>query len=141
MFLLVPGVHWLVVEDAPAPSALVTSLLAASGLATTHLAVQTPGDMKLQPRSSSRMECSAVQWSVHNGHLDPPATLNSPSPLPIPPNRQLLHSGFAFRFCIQVCAHLVVKTGDRGELVMLWMMSVDDDGGVGKKLYDVTLET
>ena len=62
MFLLVPGVHWLVVEDAPAPSALVTSLLAASGLATTHLAVQNPGDMKLQPRSSSRMvQCSAVK--------------------------------------------------------------------------------
>ena len=62
MFLLVPGVHWLVVEDAPAPLALVTSLLAASGLATTHLAVQNPGDMKLQPRSSSRMvQCSAVE--------------------------------------------------------------------------------
>ena len=68
-----------------------------------------------------------MQWSENNGHLDPTDNFCI----------QVLLSGFAFRFCTQV----VVKTGDRGEVVMLWMMSVDDDGGVGKKLYDVTLET
>ena len=46
-FLLVPSVHWIVVEDAPSKTPLVTRFLAHSGLASTHLAVETPPEMKL----------------------------------------------------------------------------------------------
>jgi len=47
-FLLIPSVHWIVVEDAPAKTSLVTRFLAHSGLSTTHLNVETPPDMKLK---------------------------------------------------------------------------------------------
>ena len=46
-FLLVPSVHWIVVEDAPSKTPLVTRFLAHSGLASTHLAVETPPEVKL----------------------------------------------------------------------------------------------
>ena len=46
-FLLVPSVHWIVVEDAPSKTPLVTRFLAHSGLASTHLAVETPPEKKL----------------------------------------------------------------------------------------------
>lgn len=45
---LVPRLHWLLVEDAEGPSALVSSLLAASGLLFTHLAVLTPKTQRLR---------------------------------------------------------------------------------------------
>ena len=70
-FLLVPSVHWIVVEDAPSKTPLVTRyniartcccsqatqltvnnkclarFLSHSGLASTHLAVETPPEVKL----------------------------------------------------------------------------------------------
>lgn len=48
VFLLVPGLHWILVEDSPARTALVTSFLQHSGLNHTHLTVQTPTEMKLK---------------------------------------------------------------------------------------------
>ncbi len=47
-FLHVPQLHWIVVEDAPQPTLMVTDFLAASGLTYTHLYKLTPRDRKLQ---------------------------------------------------------------------------------------------
>ncbi|XP_051509178.1 galactosylgalactosylxylosylprotein 3-beta-glucuronosyltransferase 3-like [Myxocyprinus asiaticus] len=47
-FLHVPQLHWIVVEDAPQPTPLVTDFLASSGLTYTHLHKLTPKDRKLQ---------------------------------------------------------------------------------------------
>ncbi len=47
-FLHVPQLHWIVVEDAPQTTLLVTDFLAASGLTYTHLYKLTPKDRKLQ---------------------------------------------------------------------------------------------
>ncbi|XP_026072196.1 galactosylgalactosylxylosylprotein 3-beta-glucuronosyltransferase 3 [Carassius auratus] len=47
-FLHVPHLHWIMVEDAPQPTLLVTDFLAASGLTYTHLHQLTPKDRKLQ---------------------------------------------------------------------------------------------
>lgn len=47
-FLHVPQLHWIVVEDSPSPTPLVTNFLAASGLTYTHLHMLTPKDRKLQ---------------------------------------------------------------------------------------------
>lgn len=47
-FLHVPRLHWIVVEDSPSPTQLVSSFLAVSGLTYTHLHMLTPKDRKLQ---------------------------------------------------------------------------------------------
>ncbi|KAK3546440.1 hypothetical protein QTP70_026385 [Hemibagrus guttatus] len=47
-FLHVPHLHWIVVEDSPSPTQLVTNFLAMSGLTYTHLHMLTPKDRKLQ---------------------------------------------------------------------------------------------
>ncbi|XP_068779734.1 LOW QUALITY PROTEIN: galactosylgalactosylxylosylprotein 3-beta-glucuronosyltransferase 3 [Struthio camelus] len=67
--LHVPRLHWVVVEDAAAPSALVASLLAQSGLRFTHLHAPTaaerrrrPGDPAwLRPRGAEQRN-RALQW-------------------------------------------------------------------------------
>ena len=46
-FLLVPNFHWIVVEDSEEKTALVTNLLARSGLTYTHLNAVTPKEWKL----------------------------------------------------------------------------------------------
>ncbi|XP_022656245.1 galactosylgalactosylxylosylprotein 3-beta-glucuronosyltransferase 3-like [Varroa destructor] len=46
-FRLAGRVHWIVVEDAESPSALVSRLLADSGLSYTHLTAVTPEKYKL----------------------------------------------------------------------------------------------
>ncbi|KAL4623020.1 galactosylgalactosylxylosylprotein 3-beta-glucuronosyltransferase 3-like [Arapaima gigas] len=47
-FLLVPQLHWIVVEDSPHKTSLVSDFLSHSGLAFTHLHVATPRERKLQ---------------------------------------------------------------------------------------------
>ncbi|KAJ8338039.1 hypothetical protein SKAU_G00370050 [Synaphobranchus kaupii] len=47
-FLHVPQLHWILVEDSPDKTALVSEFLAHSGLTYTHLHVPTPRDRKLQ---------------------------------------------------------------------------------------------
>uniref|UniRef100_A0A8C9RGF0 Galactosylgalactosylxylosylprotein 3-beta-glucuronosyltransferase n=1 Tax=Scleropages formosus TaxID=113540 RepID=A0A8C9RGF0_SCLFO len=47
-FLLVPQLHWIVVEDSPHRTGLVSEFLSHSGLAFTHLHVATPHERKLQ---------------------------------------------------------------------------------------------
>lgn len=47
-FLHVPQLHWIVVEDSPHKTPLVTDFLAKSGLTYTHLHVPTDKDRKLQ---------------------------------------------------------------------------------------------
>ncbi|XP_064359317.1 galactosylgalactosylxylosylprotein 3-beta-glucuronosyltransferase 3 isoform X2 [Dromaius novaehollandiae] len=67
--LHVPRLHWVVVEDAPGPSALVAALLAQSGLRFTHLHAPTPpprrprpGDPAwLRPRGAEQRN-RALQW-------------------------------------------------------------------------------
>ncbi|XP_061433017.1 galactosylgalactosylxylosylprotein 3-beta-glucuronosyltransferase 1-like isoform X3 [Lethenteron reissneri] len=50
---LVPNLHWLVVEDAPAPSALVSAVLRnAWPLSYTHLHMETPKQDPLKPHRS-----------------------------------------------------------------------------------------
>lgn len=46
-FLLVPNLHWIVVEDSKMKTDLVGNLLAKSGLSFTHLNVETPPESKL----------------------------------------------------------------------------------------------
>ncbi|TRZ00540.1 hypothetical protein DNTS_018541 [Danionella cerebrum] len=52
-FLHVPQLHWIVVEDAPDPTQLVSDFLSASGLSFTHLHKLTPVDRKLQENDPS----------------------------------------------------------------------------------------
>lgn len=47
-FLHIKNLHWIVVEDAPARTEIVTKILEKSGLTYTHLFVATPELMKLQ---------------------------------------------------------------------------------------------
>lgn len=47
-FLHVPQLHWIVVEDSPHKTPLVTDLLVKSGLTYTHLHMPTTKDHKLQ---------------------------------------------------------------------------------------------
>ncbi|KAF6715918.1 Galactosylgalactosylxylosylprotein 3-beta-glucuronosyltransferase 3 [Oryzias melastigma] len=47
-FLHVPQLHWIVVEDSPQKTPLVSDLLKKSGLIYTHLHVPTAKDQKLQ---------------------------------------------------------------------------------------------
>ncbi|XP_029862732.1 galactosylgalactosylxylosylprotein 3-beta-glucuronosyltransferase 3 [Aquila chrysaetos chrysaetos] len=47
--LHVRALHWVVVEDAAAPTALVGGLLAASGVPFTHLNVETPPERRRRP--------------------------------------------------------------------------------------------
>ena len=84
-----------------------------------------------------------MQCSVHTGHLDPPATLTSPPPLPTPPDPQGLPSGntldnstFPIRLGFQggkkstakePPTQVVSTTGDKGEMDD----GVDDGGGDG----------
>ncbi|RMB90532.1 hypothetical protein DUI87_33133 [Hirundo rustica rustica] len=51
--LHVPALHWVVVEDAPAPSALVGGVLAASGVSFTHLSAENPPDLRGGPGAPS----------------------------------------------------------------------------------------
>jgi galactosylgalactosylxylosylprotein 3-beta-glucuronosyltransferase 3 len=46
-FLHVPNFHWIVVEDAPQKTSLVSRFLETSGLIYTHLSVTTPPNYKL----------------------------------------------------------------------------------------------
>ena len=50
VFLMVPNLHWIVVEDAPEKTAKVTKFVSDSGLRYTHLNIATPSDMKLKPK-------------------------------------------------------------------------------------------
>ena len=50
VFLMVPNLHWIVVEDASEKSSKVTKFLYDAGLSYTHLHIPTPGDMKLKPK-------------------------------------------------------------------------------------------
>lgn len=46
-FLLVPNLHWIIVEDSENKTPLVANLLAKSGLSYTHLNAATPKEWKL----------------------------------------------------------------------------------------------
>ncbi|XP_014206811.1 galactosylgalactosylxylosylprotein 3-beta-glucuronosyltransferase I [Copidosoma floridanum] len=79
-FLLAPNFHWIVVEDSPNKTPLVTNFLAQSGLTYTHLHAPTPSNYKLgkndpnwkQPRGVEQRN-AALRWiranlnESHNG--------------------------------------------------------------------------
>jgi len=50
IFLLVPNLHWIVVEDSPHKTSLVKNFLHRSGLRFTHLNINTPSEMKLKSK-------------------------------------------------------------------------------------------
>jgi len=50
VFLMVPNLHWILVEDAEQKTKLVTDFLVRSGLSFTHLNVSTPEKMKLKSK-------------------------------------------------------------------------------------------
>lgn len=50
VFLLVPNLHWIVVEDSPHKTNLVKTFLHSSGLKYTHLNIETPSEMKLKSK-------------------------------------------------------------------------------------------
>lgn len=65
-FLHVPQLHWIVVEDSPHKTPLVTNFLMKSGLTYTHLHVPTAKDRKLQ--EVPMMDVLAC-WSLHCWHF------------------------------------------------------------------------
>uniref|UniRef100_A0A3P9HNL8 Galactosylgalactosylxylosylprotein 3-beta-glucuronosyltransferase n=2 Tax=Oryzias latipes TaxID=8090 RepID=A0A3P9HNL8_ORYLA len=60
-FLHVPQLHWIVVEDSPQKTPLVTDLLKKSGLVYTHLHVPTAKDHKLQEGDPNWLKPRGVQ--------------------------------------------------------------------------------
>lgn len=72
-FLHVPNVHWILVEDAPQKTALVTRFLETSGLIYTHLSAATPPNYKLgrndpnwkKPRGVEQRN-AALRWLREN---------------------------------------------------------------------------
>lgn len=72
-FLLVPNFHWIVIEDSPRKTPLVTNFLASSGLTYTHLHAPTPAQYKLQkhdqnwkkPRGVEQRN-AALMWIRNN---------------------------------------------------------------------------
>ena len=61
VFLMVPSLHWVVVEDSPSPTRLVTNFLQTSGLLYTHLNVETPANMKKQSEDPRWSKSRGVQ--------------------------------------------------------------------------------
>lgn len=66
-FLHVPQLHWIVVEDSPHKTPLVTDLLMKSGLTYTHLHMPTAKDRKLQEVGSK----SPSDRHISSLHADP----------------------------------------------------------------------
>lgn len=72
-FLLVPNFHWIIVEDSPNKTPLVSNLLATSGLTYTHLIAPTPTHQKLgkndpnwkKPRGVEQRN-TALRWIRNN---------------------------------------------------------------------------
>lgn len=63
-FLHVPRLHWIVVEDSPHKTPLVTNFLTKSGLTYTHLHVPTAKERKLQEVSAKRPKLVCFSDSV-----------------------------------------------------------------------------
>ncbi|KAM9301943.1 galactosylgalactosylxylosylprotein 3-beta-glucuronosyltransferase 3 [Gastrophryne carolinensis] len=59
--LLVPSLHWILVEDSAAPTAAVTDLLRQTELPYTHLYVQTPPAMKLKDSDPNWLKPRGVE--------------------------------------------------------------------------------
>ncbi|CAJ0961602.1 unnamed protein product [Ranitomeya imitator] len=59
--LLVPALHWIVVEDSAQRTSLVSDLLAQSELQYTHLHVQTPPAMKLKDSDPNWLKPRGVE--------------------------------------------------------------------------------
>ncbi|XP_069738429.1 LOW QUALITY PROTEIN: galactosylgalactosylxylosylprotein 3-beta-glucuronosyltransferase 3 [Phaenicophaeus curvirostris] len=59
--LHVPSVHWVVVEDAARPSALVGGVLAACGVPFTHLVAETPPSLRRRPGEPSWVRPRGVE--------------------------------------------------------------------------------
>ncbi|KYO30360.1 galactosylgalactosylxylosylprotein 3-beta-glucuronosyltransferase 3 [Alligator mississippiensis] len=80
--LHVKGLHWIVVEDAPARTPLVSTLLAQSGLSFTHLHVETPPELQrqesdptwLRPRGVEQRN-RALQWLRENRQPSDPGVV------------------------------------------------------------------
>lgn len=80
--LHVPALHWVVVEDAAAPSALVGGVLAASGLSFTHLSAETPPELRggpgappwLFPRGAEQRN-RALRWLRDTRGRDEPGVV------------------------------------------------------------------
>ncbi|XP_062849282.1 galactosylgalactosylxylosylprotein 3-beta-glucuronosyltransferase 3 [Trichomycterus rosablanca] len=76
-FLHVPQLHWILVEDSPSPTPLVSNFLAASGLTYTHLHTMTPKERKLQegdphwlkPRGAEQRN-EALRWLRERADAD-----------------------------------------------------------------------
>ena len=50
VFIMVPNLHWIVVEDSVTKTNLVTNFLRNCGINYTHLNIATPKEMKLKPK-------------------------------------------------------------------------------------------
>jgi len=59
-FLLVPNLHWVVVEDSKVKTELVTRLLKGCGIPHAHLNVQTPPEQKLAEHEKNWMKPRGV---------------------------------------------------------------------------------
>jgi galactosylgalactosylxylosylprotein 3-beta-glucuronosyltransferase 3 len=59
-FLLVPNLHWILVEDAKVKTAMVTDLLRGCGVSYTQLNVPTPADLKLKQSDQSWLKPKGV---------------------------------------------------------------------------------
>ncbi|XP_021918917.1 galactosylgalactosylxylosylprotein 3-beta-glucuronosyltransferase I isoform X2 [Zootermopsis nevadensis] len=75
--MLVPNLHWIIIEDAEVPSSLVANLLKNSGITYTHLTATTPKEWKLKEKESNwkkprgvQQRNTALQWIRNNLKAD-----------------------------------------------------------------------
>ena len=82
VFVMVPNLHWIVVEDAAEKTELVAKFLAESGIQHSHLHIATPSDMKIKPKdphwSKPRgvyQRNLALQWLRDNFRVGDPGVV------------------------------------------------------------------
>lgn len=75
--MLVPNLHWIIIEDAEGPSSLVANLLKNSGIKYIHLTAATPKEWKLKEKESNwkkprgvLQRNTALQWIRNNLKAD-----------------------------------------------------------------------
>jgi len=79
VFLLVPNLHWIVVEDSDQKTNQVKTFLQRSGLIYTHLNIETPSVMKLDPKDDRwkgiRQRNKAISWLRNNFQAGDPGVV------------------------------------------------------------------
>ena len=82
VFVMVPNLHWILVEDAAEKTELVARFLAESGINHSHLHIATPSDMKIKPKDPHwskprgvHQRNLALQWLRDNFRVGDPGVV------------------------------------------------------------------